>query len=145
MRRSVLRLRRQEPEESVVDLTPLMDVVFIMLIFFVVTASFVAAPGITVEKPTAATGTDQQPLAGRIGVDRAGRLFAEGRPLRDPDFEAQVRLLLVATPQGGLLLEADAAVPSGRLIELIDRANAVGAPSVSVAVRGPRGESEAQQ
>lgn len=125
-----VRRRRSVPLEP--EIAPLVDVVFILLLFFVVTASF-ADLGISLALPEAETAAAQDPRVLVVSIDADGRVYA-GRvevPLdRLRDVLEQRR---AEVPDGELALRADRAAPYGTFVTVLDRARSVGFADVMLA------------
>ncbi len=126
--------RREEPE---VNLTPLIDVVFLLLIFFMVTTTFLDEAGLEIILPEAATeAPEQAPERLEIGVSAEGELFVDGDPLVNRELDTLVRALEEAgAPDGfsGIVVRADADAPHGAVVRALDGAGQVGAEDVSIA------------
>ncbi|MEM1140648.1 MAG: biopolymer transporter ExbD [Pseudomonadota bacterium] len=128
--------RRKRNEEAPIDLTAMIDIVFILLIFFVAVASFVVVPGVEIARPTAATTSEPLSLAGRFVLDQRGEIVSEGEALALQEVPARVRGMIATTPKGTILIEADPSVPTGQLIGLVDVIREAGGDRLAVAARG---------
>ena len=112
-----MRHRHVEVEsvEGMINLTPMIDMVFILLIFFMVTSSFVKETGVDVERPSAATAVSKQNATILIAVtSKVERLHAEN-------------------PEGAVVIQADYQAPSGTVIRVLDQSRLAGVASVSIA------------
>lgn len=136
MRKLKRRGRRETPAPEV-NLAPLMDMVFILLIFFVVTTVFVTETGVDVERPSAmsARALDKQSIL--VGVTADGRIFFGGREYARNGVRALVRREL-AEQDVPVVVLVDKAAPSGVLVDVIDECKLAGAKQVSVAARSER-------
>ena len=114
------------------DIAPLIDVVFILLIFFLVTTSFLRDTGLDVELPQATQARSLDPGSLRVAISAGGMTFTEGRALTLEQLAARVRTFVAEKPEGMVILLPDRELPSGRLVEVMDRAKAAGA-TVSIA------------
>ncbi len=121
-----------------INLSPLIDMVFLLLIFFMVTTVFVEQTGIEVQTPRAASGEALARDALLIGIEPDGQLMAHGQPLRLNSVRALVAREL-RHRQVPVVVQADASVPTGRLIEVVDECRLAGARQVSVATELPEG------
>lgn len=108
-----------------VDLTPMLDVVFIMLIFFIVTASFVKESGIDVNRPPSVTANEKKDTAWLIGIDAQNRVWIDGHPIDVRSVRAFVERLYSQYPEGGLVIQADESASVKRLTQVLDAARAV--------------------
>ena len=133
------RKGRRQPLD--INMAPLIDMVFILLIFFLVTTSFVKESGIEVHRPTAAT-TESMPNAGiMIGVDKDDRIFMEKREINLQAVRANVERALAENPKSTVVIVADRQSRTGVAIEIMDACRLAGAPSVSIAASLPSGEN----
>lgn len=126
-----LRSRRsgRKPE---VDISPLIDVVFILLIFFMVTTTFVKDTQVDLERPSASSGSAASTKALRIVVDRAGGLWLGDAPVKPWMLQSRVRDYLRDAADGSVLVVIDRRVPAERLIEVVDQCRLAGAQDVGV-------------
>ena len=129
------RFRRQNTEEtsSEINLSPLIDVVFLLLIFFIVTTVFVEETGVKVSKPRAATSEDLDKQAILIAVTAEGNVWQGGREIGVDGVRAVVSTLLEENPETPVIIRADAATTTARTVAVIDAAKLAGAESVSLA------------
>jgi len=118
-----------------VDLSPLIDVTFLLLIFFVVTSTFTRDADVEIERPSAASAAASDQAALRIAVDQDGDVFIDGTPtpayMVQRHVERQVRLGLEE-----VLLIVDKRADAGLLVELVDQCRLAGAQRVAVAAEG---------
>ena len=129
-----MRRRRQHTvEESEVDLTPMLDVVFIMLIFFIVTASFVKESGIDVTRPSAATAEMKQRGNILIAITANDQIWIDKRQVDPRAVRANVERLHAENPQGAVVIQADKDSKNGLLVVVMDAARLAGVNNVSIA------------
>lgn len=126
-----------EEEESGIDLTPMLDVVFIMLIFFIVTASFVKESGIDVNRPQADTAEKQQQANILIAIDKDGRIFIDRRQVQPEQVRANIERLHAENPQGSVVIQADEDAVTRQLVLVMDAARSAGVYNVSIAADQP--------
>ncbi|WP_114417143.1 ExbD/TolR family protein [Marinospirillum perlucidum] len=131
MRRS--RLLNQEQEDSEVNLTPMIDVVFILLIFFIVTTSFVRESGIQVDPPQAATAESQSQTSILVAISPQGEVWVDGNPQSLASLGPRVARLLSERPQASVVIQADKEARSGRLVEVMDRLRQAGVNNLALA------------
>ncbi|TGD74599.1 biopolymer transporter ExbD [Mangrovimicrobium sediminis] len=122
-----------EEEESQIDLTPMLDVVFIMLIFFIVTSTFVKEAGVDVSRPNADTAVVTESNSIQIGITAANQIFMDKRQVDKRAVRANVERGLAENPGAAVIIVADAESKTETLIEVMDQARLAGAESVSVA------------
>ncbi len=115
------------------NLTPLIDIVFILLIFFLVTTTFAKELGVSVDRPQAQSATAQTGEIVRVAVSRQGAITVDGQPTSLFRVEAEVRAKLGSKTQS-VLLVADKAVNAETLVELMDACRQGGAKDVALAV-----------
>ena len=122
-------------EEAGIDLTPMLDVVFIMLIFFIVTASFVKEAGFDVNRPP---NTDQPPRDAErknilINVAADGRLYINRRPVDPGALTANIKRLHAENPKGAVVIQAEDDSMNEYLITVMDAARKAGVYDVAIA------------
>ncbi|MDR0747645.1 MAG: biopolymer transporter ExbD [Helicobacteraceae bacterium] len=127
--------KRRNDSEAVVDMTPMLDIVFIMLIFFIVTASFVKESGISVNSPSAATAQTQDKGNIMIAINEAGEVWIDGRMTDIRALKANVTRLKALNPEGAVIIQADASAKVHLLVEAMDQARQAGVENVSIAAR----------
>lgn len=136
----MLRRREKKPVESSVDLTPMIDMTFILLIFFMVSTTFVKDMKLDINRPGAKTQTVSSTKAVRVYISKAGEVFLEGTPVRVWALQGRLRDLLKGMTGKSVLVVTDEVVPSGRLVEVVDQARLSGAEDVGVATVTEAGE-----
>ena len=122
-----------EEEESAIDMTPMLDVVFIMLIFFIVTASFVKESGIDVNRPDAATAVQKNRANMLVAISDSKEVWINKRQIDLRAVQANIERLYAENPQGSVVIQADEESNTKTLIEVMDAARAAGVFDVSVA------------
>ncbi len=127
------RARRREQEESEVNLTPMLDVVFIMLIFFIVTASFVKEAGIDVTRPPAATAERKERGNILIAITENDQVWMDRRQVDPRALRANIERLHAENPQGSVVIQADKNSKNGLLVMVMDAARLAGVKSVALA------------
>ena len=127
------RKRVQQEEESGIDITPMLDIVFIMLIFFIVTATFVKESGIDVTRPDAETAVKQNRVAILIAIRDNNEIWIDRRQIDLATVRANVEKLHAENPQGGAVIQADREAETGVLIEIMDQVRLAGVGAISIA------------
>lgn len=127
------RFLQNDDEESQIDLTPMLDVVFIMLIFFIVTSTFVKESGVDVTRPQADTAVVAESNAIQIGITANNQVFMDKRQIDKRAIRANVEKGLAESPGASVIIVADRDSNTSTLIEVMDQARMAGATSVSVA------------
>jgi biopolymer transport protein ExbD len=129
-----MRLRRTRgEEESEVNLTPMLDVVFIMLIFFIVTASFVKEAGIDISRPNAATAERKERGNILVAITESGQIWIDRRQVDVRAVRANIERLHAENPQGAVVIQADRESKNGLLVQVMDAARLAGVANVSIA------------
>jgi biopolymer transport protein ExbD len=121
-------------EGAEMNITPLIDIVFILLIFFVVTTTFVHELGLPVDRPEASTGAEQAPDIVRVAVSRQGEITVDARPTSRWRVEAEVRSRLRDDAHASVLLIADRDTVANVLVEVMDACRRAGAKNVALGV-----------
>ena len=114
---------------------PLIDMVFLLLIFFVVTTSFVKESGIDVQKSTAATAEVKEHGNIMIGVTPEGHVFMEGKRVDIRSIRSLVERALAEDPDSGVVIVADKESVTGAVIKVMDQCRLAGAKNVSLAAK----------
>jgi biopolymer transport protein ExbD len=120
-------------EESEVNLTPMLDVVFIMLIFFIVTASFVKESGIDVNRPDAATAEKKERGNILVAISQNNQIWVDKRQVDPRALRANIERLYAENPQGAVVIQADKESKNGLLVQVMDAARMAGVYNVSIA------------
>ena len=125
--------RRREQEESEVNLTPMLDVVFIMLIFFIVTASFVKEAGIDISRPPAATAERKERGNILVAISENGEIWINKRQVDPRAVRANIERMHAENPQGAVVIQADEESRNALLVQVMDAARLAGVDEVSIA------------
>lgn len=121
-----------EEEESEINLTPMLDVVFIMLIFFIVTAVFVREPGVEVVRPGAETAETSRGSI-FIAVTAGDEIWIDRRQVDLASVRAAVERLAAEYPEGGVIVQADQGARNRVLIQVLDAVKQAGIQEVNIA------------
>lgn len=119
-------------EENTIDLTPMLDVVFIMLIFFIVTSSFVKESGIEINRPSAKSAVHVKKGNILVALKPNGEIWIDKRVVDLRAVRANVERLHAEMPQSSVVVQADTDAKSGQLIKLVDQIKLAGIANVSV-------------
>mgnify|MGYP006311234513 CR=1 FL=1 len=134
---NMIAARRGKRPVSEINIAPLIDMVFILLIFFLVTTSFVKEAGIDVNRPTASTAVDQSKASILIGIDENDRVYIDRREVDIRAVRANVERALAENPEGAVVIVADRASSTGTAIQVMDGCRMAGAENVSLAAERP--------
>ncbi|ABE55702.1 Biopolymer transport protein ExbD/TolR [Shewanella denitrificans OS217] len=119
-------------EEAQIDMTPMLDIVFIMLIFFIVTTSFVKPSGLDYNKPKASQATSKPSANIFIGVSKTGVIMMENRQVDIERVTANVERMLAESPEAAVLIQADKEAQHGLVVKVLDEVKAAGIDKISV-------------
>lgn len=125
----------QEDEAEEINMTPMLDVVFIMLIFFIVTASFVKESGIDVNRPEAATAVKKERANILVAISDQGEIWINKRQIDVRAVQANIERLKAENPQGSVVIQADKKATTETLIKVMDASRAAGVFDVSIAAQ----------
>lgn len=132
---SSLSRQRQQQNTTEVNIAPLIDMVFILLIFFLVTTTFARETGIDIEKPQASSGRQLEDRALRIAVTADAELYVQGQPVTRSELAALVRDELSGNPELTVVIIPDQQLSSGDLVKVMDIAKLAGARNVAIATQ----------
>ncbi|MBU1438633.1 MAG: biopolymer transporter ExbD, partial [Gammaproteobacteria bacterium] len=121
--------------ETAIDLTPMLDVVFIMLIFFIVTASFVKEAGIDVNRPEASTAVKKDRANILVAISENNEIWINKRRVDERAIQANIERLYAENPQGSVVIQADRKATTDSLIKVMDASRAAGVFDVSIATQ----------
>jgi len=124
---------RIEEEESSIDITPMLDVVFIMLIFFIVTATFIKESGIDVDKPSAATAVVQEKASILVAIDAENNVWINRRQVDIRSVRSIVERLHAENPKGTLVIQADKESKNDTLVQVMDASRRAGVYDIALA------------
>jgi biopolymer transport protein ExbD len=127
-----------EAEEPEINMTPMLDIVFIMLIFFIVTTTFIRETGIDPLRPEAQSAEEIRANI-LIGVDSNGDIHMQQERIELSGVRPLVEEALAQNPEGGVIVIADERASTGRVIEVMDEARRAGAERISIASEGRGG------
>ncbi len=128
--------RVRESPQSEVNMTPMLDVVFIMLIFFIVTSSFVKEAGIDVIRPPAQTAVPKDKGNILIAITENGQVWIDRRQIDPRDLRTNIERLHGENPQGSIVVQADRKSQNHLLVAVLDAAKAAGVNEIAIAADG---------
>lgn len=123
---------RQE-EESQIDITPMLDVVFIMLIFFIVTASFVKESGAKIEKPLAENGEQRPQATIMIGVDEDDFVWLDRQQIDVRALKPAILRMKAENPESDVIIQADAESKTDTVMKVVDSLREAGIVKPTIA------------
>lgn len=123
----------EEEEESKIDITPMLDVVFILLIFFIVTATFIKESGIDVNRPDAATAEVQEKANILIAISANDEIWINRRKVDVRQVRPNIERLKAENPQGTVVIQADKDSRNEMLVKVMDASRAAGVYNIAIA------------
>ncbi len=114
-------------------MTPMLDIVFIMLIFFIVTTSFVRESGIDVNRPTAESAQSSAQGNILIGISPGGEIWIDKRAVDLHAVRANIQRLHAMNPESAVVIQADEEARTGLLVQVMDQVRLAGIENVSIA------------
>ena len=121
-----------ESDDEQINLTPMLDVVFIMLIFFIVTATFIKQAGIEVFRPEAMTAEQKPTVSVLIAIGPTGEIWIDKKRVDASAVRAHIERLHAENPKGGLVIQADREAKSEKLMAVLNAARAAGLTEVAI-------------
>ena len=122
-----------EEEENEINLTPMLDVVFIMLIFFIVTASFIKESGIDVHRPDAPSADSQDDAAILIAISANDEIWIDRRETEPNAVRGMIERLHAENPKGSIVIQADEESTNEMLVVVMEAAKQAGVTNVAIA------------
>lgn len=125
--------RSSNQEEAQIDLTSMLDIVFIMLIFFIVTSSFVRESGVEVNRPSAANVAAQKDVGIFVAITSANDIYIDKRQIDAERVQATLEHLLLDQPEASLVIQADEHAYNGTVVKVMDAAKGAGVKNIALA------------
>ncbi|MEQ8934552.1 MAG: biopolymer transporter ExbD [Amphiplicatus sp.] len=126
------RRAKPEAEGEDVNVTPLLDIVFIMLIFFIVTSTFVKEPGVDIERPEALTASDRKLASILVAIAPDNTIWVNKEEIKLEEVRNAVEQLRRENPKGTAVVQADKASESRYLVDVLNQIKAAGISDVAV-------------
>lgn len=126
-----------QEDDTGIDMTPMLDIVFIMLIFFIVTTTFVKEAGVEINRPQAQTAKAEESQGVRLAITAEGTIWLDKQQLDIRMIRPTLERLKVDQPGLGVMVQADRAAQTGVLIEVLDILKLMGIEQVAVATKEP--------
>lgn len=125
----------QDDSEATVDITPMLDVVFIMLIFFIVTATFIKQSGIEVNQPQASTAVVQEKANILIAIDADNKIWINRREVDFRALRPNIERLHAENPKGSVVIQADSESTNEALVQVMDASRRAGVYEIAIAAQ----------
>jgi len=131
----ISRSRRTKGAE--INMAPLIDMIFILLIFFLVTTSFVKQSAVEIQRPTARSAEKKEKINLMVEVSKDGIIFIEGKHMDIRSLRSRMKRFAAETPGGTVLIAADRQSQTGLVINILDQCRMAGIDNISVAAKKP--------
>ena len=131
----MLRKKRREEEESEINITPMMDIVFIMLIFFIVTTSFIKETGINPNRPEAATAIRAEQGNILIAIAPNDQIWMNKGPIELEAVKIMVEAAHAENPESSVVVVADELASTGLVLDVMDQIRSSGISKISLSAR----------
>ncbi|MGJ8669643.1 MAG: ExbD/TolR family protein [Oceanococcus sp.] len=130
-----MRVKRHtgQVNDTEIDMTPMLDIVFIMLIFFIVTTSFIKEAGVDVKRPDATTAQRQEASSIYVAVTKDGEIWIDRQMVDLRTLRSQVERLRLENPEAAAVLQADTDARHGLVVKVMDQLRLGGVETISVA------------
>lgn len=127
--------RNRQEEDAKIDITPMLDVVFIMLIFFIVTASFIKESGAKVTKPSAENTAKHPRATVLLAIDENNEIWLDRRVIDPRAIKANISRLLAESPEGEVIVQADVESEAKTVLEVVDKLRDAGIPVATISTK----------
>jgi len=128
--RFIKKTRTDNPTD--VDVSPLIDMVFILLIFFMVTTTFVKDMKLDINRPSASSASKSDSKVVRVYIDNTGEVYIDNQPVKVWAIQSKVRDMLKTATDKSVLIITDDSIPVNKLIDVVDECRMSGAKDVAV-------------
>ncbi|MDA3946690.1 MAG: biopolymer transporter ExbD [Helicobacteraceae bacterium] len=130
-----MKFRRKKEQISDVDMSPLIDMVFILLIFFMVSSTFVKDMKLDLERPGASSASRASSKVIRVYIDNIGETYVDGQPVKTWAIQGKLRDMMRASTEKSVLVVTDDSIAVEKLIDVVDQCRLSGAKDVAVATK----------
>lgn len=134
-----MRVKRHtgQVNDTEIDMTPMLDIVFIMLIFFIVTTSFIKEAGVDVKRPDASTAQRQEASSIYVAVTADGEIWIDRQAVDLRALRSQVERMRLENPEAAAVVQADTDARHGLVVKVMDQLRLGGVKTISVAATQP--------
>lgn len=129
---------KDDNEDIEINMTPMLDVVFILLIFFIVTTSFIREAGVSIDRPNAYSADSLPQQAITIAISQLNEIWIDQRTVDPRSVRRNIERLLSEMPESTVIIQSDQLASTGVLIDVLDQAKLAGAKNIAVATNEPR-------
>jgi len=128
-----MRFRHRKKRRVTIDISAMIDVVFLLLLFFLVTSTFLEAPGINLDLPDATSSTAAETEELTVVITEENQIFFGGKAIRKQDFPQQLIEAMKSNPRRVLIVQADEKTDHGIVVHIIDQARLAGMKNLVIA------------
>ena len=130
---------RHDPEEPItqINVVPLVDIMLVLLIIFMLTASFISTPSVSVHVPKSYTSDPTIPASQSLVLNTKGEIYYQDKKIDKPELSAKIKEDVGGNPGLRIVLSADESVPTGKLVELLDVVRQAGVSQIALGVSKP--------
>lgn len=125
-------IKKRSRRESLIDISPMMDMVFILLIFFIVTSTFTRETGIDVTKPKASSAKELAKESILIGITRQGTIHINETQVNLSSLQTILKQMMAESPDRPVIIVSDRDAPSGAIVDVLDECNMAKVRKVSI-------------
>lgn len=125
-------IKKRSRRESLIDISPMMDMVFILLIFFIVTSTFTRETGIDVTKPKASSAKELAKESILIGITRQGTIHINETQVNLSSLQTILKQMMAESPDRPVIIVSDRDAPSGAIVDVLDECNIAKVRKVSI-------------
>ena len=125
-------IKKRTRRESFIDISPMMDMVFILLIFFIVTSTFTRETGIDVTKPKASSAKELAKESILIGITRQGTVHINETQVNLSSLQTILKQMMAESPDRPVIIVSDRDAPSGAIVDVLDECNLAKVRKVSI-------------
>ncbi len=134
-----MKLRRKETKVDDIDISPLIDMVFILLIFFMVSSTFTKDMQLELDRPGASSAKKSSSKVVRVYIDKYSDIYLDGQPIKVWAIQGKLRDQLRASTEKSILVVTDDGVTADKLVEVVDQCRLSGAKDIGVATQREAG------
>lgn len=127
------RFQTQVNEEIEINMTPMLDIVFIMLIFFIVTASFVNETGLSIQRPQSSTAEKKDSTSIPVAISADGQVHINKQAVDVQTIESIISQLKAENPKSTVMIQADKDASTGQLVRVMDKIRLGGIREIAIA------------
>jgi biopolymer transport protein ExbD len=127
-----MKLRQKNHQVDALDLSPLIDMVFILLIFFMVTTTFTKDMKLELDRPSASSAVASDSKVIRVYIDNASEVYVDNQPIKLWALQSKLRDVLRSSQEKSILVVSDSNIPVNALIDVVDECRMSGAKEVAV-------------